>query len=170
MNKSAFLSIHSPHLQTKIKHTMNTKNDLTKHAPRSPRTRLGGYSILARCLDKGRASLAGSVGDYHFDCPLDNVLFSFKAVTGNEIRKLLTEGNSDDEIVQWLDAHGVPKSAEEVTEWSTGFESSTPYTNPEKKEWFCGECKSLGLNPEKATLCDMLEEDDRQSFAVQAVH
>ena len=121
-------------------------------------------------MDKGRASLADKAGDYHFDCPLDNFLFSFKGVKGDEIRKLLTDGKSDDEIVEWLNGHGIPKTSEEVTEWSTGFESHSPFTDPEKKEWFAGECNSLGIDPEKSTLCDMLEEDDRQSFAVQAVH
>jgi hypothetical protein len=149
---------------------MNTTNDLTKHAPRSPRAQLGGYSILARCLDKGRASLAGKAGDYHFDCPLDHVLFSFKGVTGDQIRKLLTEGKSDQEIVSWLNANGTPKTTEEVTEWSAAFESHSPYADPEKKEWFSGECKSLGLNPEKTTLSEMLEADDQQSFAAHAVH
>ena len=45
--------------------------DLTQHPPRSPRVRLGGYVIFARCLDKCRATLAGKNGEYHFDCPLD---------------------------------------------------------------------------------------------------
>ena len=33
--------------------------DLTKQPPRSPRVRLGGYVVLPRMLDKGRATLAG---------------------------------------------------------------------------------------------------------------
>ena len=33
--------------------------DLTKFPPRSPRVRLGGYAILPRMLDKGRAELTG---------------------------------------------------------------------------------------------------------------
>ncbi|MCX8495465.1 MAG: DUF5069 domain-containing protein, partial [Akkermansiaceae bacterium] len=52
--------------------------DLTKEAPSSPRTRVGGYVILARALDKGRAAIAGAGGEYHFDCPLDPYLFGFK--------------------------------------------------------------------------------------------
>ena len=32
--------------------------DLTQRPPRSPRSRLGGYSLLPRMLDKGRATLA----------------------------------------------------------------------------------------------------------------
>ena len=36
--------------------------DLTQRPPRSPRVRLGGYVILARILDKGRATLANKAG------------------------------------------------------------------------------------------------------------
>ncbi len=62
---------------------MNTKvigKDLTKEAPRSPRIRVGGYAILGRTIDKCRALVAGNIGEYHFDCPLDNMLFGFKGV------------------------------------------------------------------------------------------
>jgi Domain of unknown function (DUF5069) len=36
--------------------------NLTQRPPRSPRVRLGGYVILPRILDKGRATLAGNAG------------------------------------------------------------------------------------------------------------
>ena len=42
---------------------------LTQRPPRSPRTRLGGYVLLPRMLDKGRATLAGMNGEYHYNCP-----------------------------------------------------------------------------------------------------
>jgi len=54
--------------------------DLTKEAPRSPKTRVGDYVILGRTLDKCRALLAGNIGEYHFDCPLDNMLFGWKGI------------------------------------------------------------------------------------------
>lgn len=142
-----------------------THKDLTKEAPRSPRIRIREYAILGRSLDKGRAALSNKEGEYHFDCPMDNFLFSFKGVTGEEIKALLLEGKSDDEIAAWLDTHGIPKSTEEIISWSLGCESDSPYHNPEKREWFAEECMRLGLNPEKATLFDMLEADDRQSFS-----
>src|SRR5207249_4770630 len=40
--------------------------DLTKRPPRSPRLRLGGYVLLPRMLDKGRAEIAGQAGEYHY--------------------------------------------------------------------------------------------------------
>ena len=49
----------------------NSGTDLTQHPPRSPRVRLGGYATLPRMLDKGRATIAGKNGEYHYNCPLD---------------------------------------------------------------------------------------------------
>src|SRR5260370_1338966 len=68
---------------------MNTKvigKDLTEESPRSPRIRVGGYAILGRTLDKCRALVAGNIGEYHFDCPLDNTLFGFKGVKGDDFK------------------------------------------------------------------------------------
>ena len=55
--------------------------DLTKQPPRSPRVRLGGYVILPRMLDKGRATLAGKHGEYHYACPLDQGFWNSWALT-----------------------------------------------------------------------------------------
>ena len=44
---------------------MNTAKALTEEPPRSPRDRLGGYALMARMIDKGRADIQGTVGEYH---------------------------------------------------------------------------------------------------------
>ncbi|MDB6038094.1 MAG: hypothetical protein JWM99_1935, partial [Verrucomicrobiales bacterium] len=54
--------------------------DLTQRPPRSPRTRLGGYALLPRMLDKGRATLVNKNGEFHFDCPLDQHILSFLGI------------------------------------------------------------------------------------------
>jgi hypothetical protein len=144
---------------------MNLAKDLTKEAPRSPRTRLGGYVILARATDKCRAFLGGTVGEYHFDCPLDKMLFGFKSVTGDDFKAKVQSGASDQDLVEWIDSHGVPKTPEEIKEWSDGMEALHPYQNPERREWFAEQTKALGLDPEKTSLFDWLEADDKASFA-----
>jgi hypothetical protein len=141
----------------------NAKN-LTREAPRSPRLRLGGYAILARMIDKGRATIAGTAGEYHFDCPVDNMLFGFKGVKGDAVRSLLASGASDDEIVAWFNQNGTRKTDAEIKAWSAGVEAARPYDDPEKRDWFVGECKKVGLDPQKATLFDYLDADDKQSF------
>jgi hypothetical protein len=144
---------------------MNLTKDLTKEPPRSPRVRLGGYVILARATDKCRAFLAGNIGDYHYDCPLDNMLFGFKGVTGDDFKAKVEGGASDQDLVDWIDSHGVAKTAEEIKEWSDGMEGAYPYNNPERRDWFAEQTKALGLDPAKTSLFDWLEADDKTSYA-----
>lgn len=143
---------------------MNSAPDLTKQAPRSARVRIHNYVILARTLDKCRASLAGNLGDYHFDCPLDNILFGFKGIDANAFRERVRQGGSDDDIAQWVTENGTPKTEQEIIEWSASVEANNPSRNPEKRDWFVGECASVGIDPETSTLFDYLEADDRKSF------
>jgi hypothetical protein len=138
--------------------------DLTKEAPRSPRNRLGNYSLLARMTDKGRADLQGKVGEYHYACPLDQALFDFKGVSAEEVKKQLASEASDEQVVAWFNSHGTPKTTHEIAAWSDGIEATRPYDNPEKKDWFAGECAKLGLNPATSTLVDYLEADDLATF------
>lgn len=141
-----------------------TGQDLTKEPPRSPRIRVGGYAILGRTIDKCRALIAGNIGDYHFDCPLDNMLFGFKGVTADDFKAEVEKGAGDHEMAEWLDAHGEKKSPEEVKAWSDGIEATNPYHNPEKREWFEEQLKPHNLDPAKTTLFDWLEVDDQASY------
>jgi len=137
-----------------------TAKDLTQEPPRSPRVRLGGYALIARAIDKGRAALNGTAGEYHFDCPLDNYLFGFKEVKGDDVKALLAKGATDEEVVAWLDTHGAAKTAEEVTGFSDSVEAARPYDIEDKKEWFIEVCKEVDIDPAKSTLFDYLETDD----------
>jgi hypothetical protein len=141
--------------------TLIKGKDLTKEAPRSPRTRLGNYVIMARMIDKGRAVISGNVGEFHFDCPLDNMLFGFKGVKGSQVKELLEQGKSDEEILAWFDKNGTPKTSAEVKTWSDELEAYLPYNNEEKKEWFISVTEPLGLDPAKTTLFGFLDADDK---------
>lgn len=139
--------------------------DLTKVAPRSPYDRIGGFAIIARTIDKCRATLAGTNGEYHFDCPLDNDLFGFKGIKGADFKAYVSEGHTDEEIAQWVKDNGTAKTDEEIKVWSDAFKTDFSYsTNPEKKDWFAGECNRLGIDPMTSTLFDYLEVDDKVSF------
>ena len=148
---------------------MTAAKDLTKEAPRSPRTRLGDYALMARMIDKGRATLNGTAGEYHFACPLDQMLFTYKGVRADDVKALLASGASDEQVLTWFNEHGASKTADETKTWSAGVESYNPHgdpekRDPEKREWFDGECAALGLDPAKSSLFDFLETDDRVSF------
>jgi hypothetical protein len=139
--------------------------DLTKVAPRSPYEKIGGFAILARAIDKCRAYIAGTNGEYHSDCPLDKVLFVFKGIEGADFKAYVEQGHTDEEIAQWVKDNGTPKTDEEINAWSDAFRTDFSYsTDPKKKDWFFGECAKLGLDPMTTTLFDFLEVDDKVSF------
>jgi hypothetical protein len=72
--------------------------DLRVRPPRSPRLRLGPFILLARCLDKCRAHLAGVAGEYEYDSMIDRWLFAFKGITGGAFKAIVAEGLSDEGI------------------------------------------------------------------------
>jgi hypothetical protein len=145
-----------------------TGKDLRKEAPRSPRIRVSGYGILGRTIDKCRALVAGDIGEYHFDCPLDNMLFGFKGVKGDDFKAQIEQGASDQEMVEWLNQSGEKKTPAEIKRWSEKVEASSLYDDLEKHDYFVQETRKLGLDPDKTTTFDWLEIDDRASHAQKA--
>ncbi len=145
-----------------------TGQDLAKEAPRSPRIRVGGYAILGRTTDKCRALVAGDIGEYHFDCPLDNMLFGFKGVKGEDVKAQIEQGASDQEMVERLNQSGEKKTPEEIKRWSEEVEASSLYNHPEKREFFSEAVRKFGLDPAKTTTFEWLEIDDKSSHARKA--
>lgn len=146
---------------------MNNKigKDLTKEPPRSPKAIIGGFAILGRTIDKCRAKLWGNVGEYHFDCPLDNQLFSFKGFNGKDFQKYVAAGHTDEEIALWVKNHGTPKTDGEINQWSAEQIANHYSQDPDKKAWLEGENARLSL-PKNGTLFDYLDADDVKSFTV----
>lgn len=138
--------------------------DLTKHAPHSPRERIGGFAIASRTVDKCRASLNGTLGEYHYDCPLDNVLFSFKGINGEQFKAAVRAAKTYEEIGDWLQSNGTKRTPAEIKAWSDGVEAESMMNEPAKRAYFIENCAKLGLNPETSTTFDWLEADDRASF------
>ena len=138
--------------------------DLTKQAPSSPRERIGGFAIAKRTVDKCRASLTEKLGEYHYDCPLDNVLFRFKGINGKQFKAAVQAAKTYEEVGSWLQANGTKKTPAEIKAWSEEVEADSPMKNPAKRADFIENCTEVGLKPEKSTTFDWLEADDRASF------
>ena len=140
------------------------ESDLTKQAPHSPRNRIGGFAIASRTVDKCRAEVAGKLGEYHYDCPLDNVLFTFKGITGAQFKAAVQASKTYEDVGAWLLANGKAKTPAEIKTWSDEVEAGSPMKNPERRDSFISNCSKVGLIPETSTTFDWLEADDRASF------
>ena len=95
-----------------------TAKDLSQEPPRSPRALLGGYVLVARMLDKARAEFCATAGEYIFNCVLDRNFLTFKGIRAEEVLALLASGWTDEEVLQWIDSNGDPRTAEEIKSWS----------------------------------------------------
>jgi hypothetical protein len=151
---------------------MNTPivdRNLAKQAPHSPRERVAGFAIASRTVDKCRASLAGTLGEYHYDCPLDNMLFTFKGITGDQFKTAVQAATNYEDVGAWLQAHGTTKTPVEIKTWSDEMEAGSLMKDPEKRAYFVESCSKLALNPETTSTFDWLEADDRATFHRVAV-
>jgi hypothetical protein len=138
--------------------------DLAKQAPHSPRERIAGFAIATRAVDKCRASLAGTPGEYHYDCPMDNMLFTFKGINGEQFKGAVKASTNYEEVGAWLQANGTAKTPVEIKSWSDEMEAGSLMKDPEKRSYFIESCARLGLNPQTNTTFDWLEADDRATF------
>jgi len=150
--------------KNKIMNDTIIAHDLARQAPHSPRERLAGFVIAKRTIDKCRASVAGTLGEYHYDCPLDNQLFSFKGITGEQFKSVVQDMENYEDVGSWLLAYGTAKTAAEIKTWSDATEAASIGSDPAKSAFFAEACAKLKLDPAKATTFDWLEADDRASF------
>ncbi len=110
--------------------------DLTKTYPRSPRETLGGYIIVARALDKCRAVIADTNGDYHFDCPLDRQFFEFTGIDSTEFKKLVESGADDAVVADWITLHSKVKDQAEIVQWNNKLRYTRPVDMPAEMQVF----------------------------------
>jgi hypothetical protein len=148
---------------------MATNPDLTKQPPRSPRVRLGGYVILPRMLDKGRATIADRNGEYHYACPMDQRFLEFTGIDPEALKKQLAAGKGDWAILEWMNSNATNKPNQaDILAWSDVQEQRVP-TDPESRAHFNELHSKAGQHREDiATWFDLLDLDDYVSFGGNA--
>ena len=68
---------------------------------------------LPRMLDKAKAFNAGTLGEYYFPCPLDDIILEFIQTDHESLAKMVTE-NSEAEIAIWAQDRYKNRSKEEI--------------------------------------------------------
>ncbi len=109
--------------------------DLRRGFPRSMRARLEGYVHLGRMIDKCRAVLAGTEGEYIYPCPMDDRLLEYAGITAEQFTAAVTGNQTDDGVAQWFRHTARPHRQVELEEWNSMMLSRGP-TTPEKQASF----------------------------------
>jgi hypothetical protein len=145
--------------------------DLTHRPPRSPRTRLGGYVMLPRILDKGRAAVAGKLGEYHYGGQgMDRHFFQFTGIEEGSLREEIAKGGGDGELLGWIQANSKPaRQPWEIAAWSEYHLRRTPDSDAETSAYFAqAVAKFSSTREDIATWFDLLDVDDYCSFGGKA--
>src|SRR5205085_7095695 len=117
---------------------------MQKLRPRSPYEKLGGYVHLPRLIDKARLHRQGLLNGYNYKTVgFDKHLLAFLELDGDAFEEAANRLNSDDEILNWVLAHGAKHSADEIERWNQTMIARYPDT-AEKKARFRHFLKEAG--------------------------
>jgi Domain of unknown function (DUF5069) len=140
--------------------------DLTRRPPRSMRVRLGGFVILARMLDKGRALLAKKNGASNYNSPTDQHLVRFLGFDPEALLEELAAAKGDGEILQLVLTNAkTPRKPWEIQTWSAYLDDRGPDSDAETLTGFA---EYVGQHSKTRkdikTWFDALDLDDFVSF------
>ena len=81
--------------------------DLTQELPRAVNDRLIGIPMLPRTIDKARARLAGTIGEYVYGdkSSFDRALLAFLGLSEEQFLEGVRVSPDDDAMVTWLRSH-----------------------------------------------------------------
>lgn len=110
--------------------------DLTREYPRSPRDTLAGYVVAARMLDKCRAELNGTAGEYHFNCSLDRQFLEFAGIDAEPFKAFVATGAPDEEVAAWIQEHSQIQDQAAIIAWNNRMRYLRPCDLPPRLQEF----------------------------------
>lgn len=120
-------------------------------------------------LDKGRASLAGTVGEFKFNCPLDQHFVKFAGIDPKALLALLKKGKGDGEILEWIARTSKTKpSFTDILTWSAYQDHRAP-SDLESRQFFNDyHSKMAPKREDVSSWFDLLDIDDHVTFGGRA--
>jgi len=109
--------------------------DLRRSFPRSMHVKLEGYVHLARMIDKCRAVLAGTEGEYIYPCPMDEQLMKSAGITADQFTAAVKANPTDESVANWFTQTAKAHPPAEVEAWNGMMLNRGPST-PKKQEYF----------------------------------
>lgn len=82
------------------------------------RVKMAGYVHLARMIDKCRAVLAKTEGEYIYPCPMDDRLMEFAGITADQFTATVKTNPSDDTVAKWLAQTAKTHTPAELESWN----------------------------------------------------
>jgi len=136
--------------------------DLTTSYPRSVHDKLFGLVQINRTIDKGKAAAHGNVGEYHYNCPMDQAVFGFLGIDHEALLGVIEHVKSDSEIESYVKTFVDKKSPQEIETWNHEYVNRKP--QGESLEYFLNMRKELAPDrTDVTTWADLLDLDEKRT-------
>jgi hypothetical protein len=137
--------------------------DLTKDFPASVREKLLGVVQLRRTLDKGKAKAEGTVGEYHFNCPMDQAVLGFLGIDADALLDVIKNAKSDQEVVNYVKPFVSKKSSAEIEAWNAEWLEHGPDPGGDAEKYFLELRSEVAPNRTDVTSwADLLDLDEKR--------
>ena len=138
--------------------------DLTKEYPRSVREKIYGVVQLPRTIDKGKAVAHGNVGDYHYNCGMDQAVFAFLGIDHEQLLDVIKKAKSDSEIEAYVKPFVDKKTPAEIEAWNHTWLTSKP--EGESLEYFLKLRQEIApTRTDVTSWADLLDLDEKRPVA-----
>ena len=142
--------------------------DLTKGVPRSPYEMLGGIVFLPRAIDKMRALIAGTVGEYNARFGTSAALFRRLGMAADEFEQIVCEHLTDEEVLEALRERGT-LTPETIDAWNKVGPNISPRSEEEwARHWERLETAGYGDRRDVVTQFDRLDLEARPESCLSA--
>ena len=126
--------------------------DLTKGAPRSPYQELGGIVFLPQAIDKMRAHLAGTKGEYNSHAGTSGRMCRLLlGISAEEFERIVREHATDEGVLAAL-RRRAPVTAEQIEDWNEHALNDGPTTQAEWAELYGAKTPSVCREAPWATI------------------
>lgn len=99
------------------------------------KVKIAGHVHVARMIDKCRAVLAGTEGEYIYPCPMDERLLEFTGITSDQFTAAVKTNPTDEGVAAWFQQAAKPHTSAELEEWNQKLLARGP-SSPESAEKF----------------------------------
>jgi hypothetical protein len=110
--------------------------DLSTSYPASVKQKLFGVVQLKRTIDKGIAATQGTVGEYHYDCPMDKAIFAFLGLEAEPLLDVIKKAQSEADIEAYVKPFVDKKSPAEIEAWNAQWLKQGPAEGSDGQKYF----------------------------------
>jgi hypothetical protein len=110
--------------------------DLTKEYPRSVKDKIAGVAMLARTTDKAKAKAHGNIGEYHYNCPMDQGVFGFLGIDADKYLEVVKNAKDDHEIEAYAKTFAAKKTPAEIEGYNTQVLNAEPEKGSDSEKGF----------------------------------